>query len=212
MKSSVLLIALTTTVFALGAKAQTETTFGVRAGLNFTNFSGKDQAGNKLDEKIKAGINIGINVEIPIASNTYVQPGLLFTTKGAKDKVYRKVSYNLSYLEIPVNLLFKPELGDGKLLLGVGPYLAFAVGGSYKDPAGNKTDFTFANKRKDGSPYAKRMDLGGNLLAGYELSSRLSFQLNAQLGFLNVIPRYTGVADKSNFHNTGFGVSAGYRF
>src|SRR5690242_2136115 len=88
MKSKVLLIALATTVFALGAKAQ-NTTFGVRAGINFQNLTGDDGYGHKLDNKLKTGVNIGLNAEVPIAPDFYIQPGLLFTTKGAKDKTYR---------------------------------------------------------------------------------------------------------------------------
>lgn len=213
MKSKVLLIALTTIVFSMGAKAQ-DITFGVRAGLNFQNLNGKDADGNQVDNKMKTGINLGVNAEIPIAPDFYVQPGLLFSTKGAKDKTYRKVNYRLSYLEIPINLLYKPELGDGKLLLGFGPYLAVGVGGSYTNANGNKSDYTFTNKRRstDGGAFVKRMDLGGNLLAGYELSSKLSFQLNAQLGMININPHFTDRSDKSNIKNTGFGVSVGYRF
>lgn len=216
MKSKVLLIALITIVFALGAKAQDKVTFGVRAGLNFQNLNGDDFWGNDFNGKIKLGINLGVNAEIPIAPDFYVQPGILFSTKGAKDKTYRKINYGISYLEIPINLLFKPELGDGKLLLGFGPYFAFAVGGSYTNSNGDKRDYKFDGKVTQdeyaANPYVKRMDVGGNLLAGYELSSRLSFQLNAQLGMTNIWPKIEGLGDKAKVKNTGFGVSVGYRF
>src|ERR1044072_8141905 len=146
MNSKVLLIALTTTISALSLKAQDKTTIGVRAGINFQNITGKDAAGNKIDNKIKAGINIGLNAEVPIAEDFYVQPGILFSTKGAKDKTYRKINVRLSYLEIPINILFKPELGDGKLLLGFGPYIGIAVGGSFTDANGHKEKYKFAGK------------------------------------------------------------------
>jgi len=214
MRSKVLLIGLTASLIALGATAQ-KTSFGVRAGVNFTNINGKDGAGNDLHGKLKTGMNAGINAEIPIAPDFYVQPGLLFTTKGAKDKDWDKVKYRLSYLEVPVNLLYKPELGDGKLLLGIGPYAAVAVGGSYTDPTGNKKDFKFAHDvtaAEASTPHMKRMDYGGNLLAGYEFSSGLSFQLIAQLGLADIHSEVQGVGDKAKYKNTGFGVSVGYRF
>jgi len=214
MKSKVLLIALATTVFAIGAKAQ-NTTFGVRAGINFQNLTGDDGYGHKYDDKLKTGINLGLNAEIPIAEDFYVQPGLLFTTKGAKDKTYRKVNVRLSYLEIPINLMFKPELGDGKLLLGFGPYIGIAVGGSYTDLNGHKTQYKFANKvsttEAGNGPYVRRMDFGGNFLAGYELSNKVSFQLNAQLGMSSIATKVEG-SNRAKVKNTGFGVSVGYRF
>jgi len=214
MKTKVLLIALTTTVFAFGAKAQS-TTFGVRAGLNIQNLNGKDGVGNDINLKIKTGINLGVNAEIPVAPDFYVQPGVLFSTKGAKDKNFRKINYRLSYIEVPINLLFKPELGDGKLLLGFGPYVGIAVGGSYTDANGTKTDYKFDNKVPTVAQrigVVRRMDFGGNLLFGYELSSKLSFQFNAQLGMTNLVPKVENYTDKFKLKNTSFGVSVGYRF
>jgi hypothetical protein len=216
MKSKVLLIALATTVFAIGATAQDKTTFGVRAGINFQNITGDDGNGHKFDNKLKTGINLGLNAEIPVAEDFYIQPGLLFSTKGAKDKTYRKINVRLSYLEIPINLLFKPQLGDGKLLLGFGPYIGIAVGGSYTDLNGHKAQYKFAHKITQaeygsGDPYVRRMDFGLNFLAGYELSNKVSFQLNAQLGMSNIATKIEGYP-KAKAKNTGFGVSVGYRF
>ncbi|HEX2533115.1 MAG TPA: PorT family protein, partial [Chitinophagaceae bacterium] len=59
------------------------------------------------------------------------------------------------------------------------------------------------------APRVKRFDAGGNLLAGYEFANRLSFQLNAQLGLVDINPKMN---DESKWRNTGFGVSLGYRF
>ena len=216
MKTKALLLALTTSALALGAQAQT--TFGLRAGVNLQNINGKEYDGSDTDNKLKTGFNIGVNAEIPVAPDFYVQPGVLFTTKGAKSKDDDDIKINLSYIEVTINFLFKPTLGAGKLLLGVGPYIAFAIGGKYTDQ--NDKDHTFKFKNEisaadylTGNPYAKRIDAGGNLLAGYELSSKLSFQLNAQLGMVKINPKITGVSnDKTKYKNTGFGISIGYRF
>jgi hypothetical protein len=215
MNSKVLLITLATTLSALSLKAQDKITIGVRAGLNFQNLTGKDGAGNKLDYKMKAGIHIGLNAEVPIAEDFYFQPGVLFSTKGAKDKTYRKVNARLSYLEIPINFLFKPELGNGKLLLGVGPYIGIAVGGSYTDANGHKEKYKFANKvtvaEASAHRYVRPLDLGFNFLAGYELSNKVSVQLNAQLGLANIRTKIEGYSDGAKTKNTGFGISVGYR-
>jgi len=225
MKTKALLLAMTTIVFALGAKAQETpgTTFGIRAGVNFQNINGKDFFDKKLDNKIKTGFNVGVNAEIPIASEFYLQPGVLFTTKGAKNKNDDDIKVNLSYIEVPINFLYKPELGMGKLLLGIGPYIAFGIGGKVSNADGKETDVEFKKEvsAQDFSiatsagyyPYFKRFDAGGNLLVGYELSNNFSMQLNAQLGLVNINSDIEGISDNNTkFKNTGFGLSVGYRF
>jgi hypothetical protein len=174
--------------------------------MNLQNLTGKNTNGDKYSNKLIPGVNLGANVEIPVATDFYVQPGLLFSTKGAKGDGTIDKKWKLSCLEIPINFLYKPALGDGKLLMGFGPYAAFGLGGKYK--TGNtSTDIKFG-----GDPcQIKRFDAGANLLAGYEFSNRLSFQLNAGLGVVNLANRLPG-DDKSSLKNTGFGISAGYRF
>lgn len=190
-----------------------KTTFGIRAGVNFQNINGKDASGNDLDFKLKPGFHVGVTADVPIAPEFYVQPGLLFSTKGAKFDDNADTKVNISYLEIPVNFLYKPVLGTGKLLLGFGPYAAFAVGGKIKNDNAD-VDLKFANEVNLASPDAyrtlKRFDFGANFLAGYEFSSKFSAQLNAQLGLVKINPKYTGNTN-AKYRNTGFGVSVGYR-
>lgn len=217
MKSKVLLFALAATALSLTSKAQdAKTTFGVRAGVNFTNINGEDDAGKDLNNDLKTGFHIGVNAEIPVAQDFYLQPGLLFSTKGYKaEEASIKYKLNVSYLEVPINFLYKPTLGDGKLLLGFGPYIGFGIGGKFK--INDKDyDLKFTNDQKTSDPdetyYTKGLDFGGNLLVGYELSSKISAQLNAQLGMSNLDPKFDGKKPESKSKNTGFGISIGYRF
>lgn len=192
-----------------------KTTFGIRAGVNFQNINGKDGNDKDLDNKIKTGFNVGVTADIPIAPEFYVQPGILFSLKGAKMDDAADTKINISYLEIPVNFLYKPVLGGGNLLLGFGPYAAFAVGGKIKNDNVD-VDLKFDNEVSPTSPDAyrtlKRFDFGANLLAGYQFSNHLSAQLNAQLGLVNINPKYTGISTDAKAKNTGFGVSLGYSF
>lgn len=192
------------------------TTFGIRAGVNFQNLNG-EFLNQDLDNKIKTGFNVGVNVEIPLADEFYLQPGLLFTTKGADLDDNNNSKFNISYLELPVNFLYKPLLGTGHLLLGVGPYAGYAVGGKIKRDNGD-IDLEFDSKLSGAEAIRygytiRRFDFGGNLLVGYEFSNRLSAQLNAQLGLTNISPKTDGLSTSDNHtKNTGFGVSLGYRF
>ena len=207
MKTKIMFAVVITTLFTTTIFAQSKTSFGIRGGVNFQNLNGKDNNGDKLDNKLKTGFNAGVNVEIPVGIDFYLQPGLLFSIKGAKyDFQGVEASRTLSYLELPVNFLYKPELGEGRMLLGFGPYAAFAVGGKIKGGSTN-IDLEFGDQPGE----TKRFDAGANLLAGYEFGNNLSFQLNAGLGLLNMYNRMSG-DNKTTLKNTGFGVSLGYRF
>ena len=198
--------------------------FGLRAGVNFQNINGKDEDGNDLKYDMLTGFNIGVNAEIPLAPQFYFQPGLLFSVKGAKskevilDETY-KGTIKISYLEMPLNFLYKPMFGAGHLLLGFGPYVALGVGGNVKNEGGGTsetTDIKFKNTVKLTDPndvvYLRPLDAGANMLVGYEFSNKFSIQLNAQLGLTKINPEYEGATnDKTSAKNTGFGFSLGYR-
>ena len=199
------------------ASAQTTegTSFGFKAGVNFQNLTGKDVNGDKLDNKLKAGLALGVNAQIPVATDFYIQPGVEFNQKGAKSNDGNYTT-SLSYIDIPVSLVYKPMLGTGRLILGFGPYVGFGVSGKVKG-GGSTADVKFDNDItisdfNTGNAYFKRMDAGANFLAGYEMSSKLSLQLNAQLGLVKINPKIEEVPnDQSSVKNTGFGLSLGYR-
>jgi len=230
MKKKISLIAALFSVVLLSNAQQskeytTGTTFGLRGGVNFQNVNGKDEDGKKLENDIIAGFNIGVNAEIPVAPGFYFQPGLLYTIKGAKGTqdfqgLTIKTTARLSYLEVPLNLIYKPTLGTGRLLLGFGPYVAFGIGGEVEYEGGGNS-YTEKIKYKkmvmdtdpDDVAYFKPMDAGANFLFGYEFTEKISVQLNAQLGLVKINPEYEGnTNDQSSAKNTGFGFSLGYRF
>jgi hypothetical protein len=205
------------------AQEEPRTTIGIRAGVNFQNFNGKDSDGDKLENEMIVGYHAGANVEIPVAPDFFLQPGLLYSVKGmqtTEESITGEV--NVHYIELPVNFIYKPVLGNGRLLLGLGPYIAYGVGGKVKlsDDSGIEVekDIKFESDLSesqllDDEFYVKPFDAGANLLAGYEFGFGISFQLNAQLGLLKVNPEYDGDPDdEASVKNTGFGVSVGYRF
>ncbi len=214
------LVLVTGTVFSASAQSAAASksgiSFGIRAGVNLQNINGKDGSGDKLENKLAPRFQGGVTVDIPLADQFYLQPGLLFSGKGAKDD-NSDASVSISYLDVPVTFLFKPLLGTGHMLLGVGPYVGFGVAGKMTDDNNNKSTIKFKNEitlaEAAADPYLRRLDAGANLLVGYEMSSKLSVQLNAQLGLAKINSEISGLSgDKSAWRNTGFGLSLGYRF
>lgn len=202
----------TAAVAMMAFAAQAQTTFGLTGGVNFQNINGEDEEGNDLDYKIKTGFLIGVNAEIPVADDFYFQPGLQFAVKGANGENDSKM--NLNYLEVPLNFLYKPMLGQGHLILGFGPYLAYGIGGKIKSDAGD-IDIEFISdvkEREEKKEYLAPFDAGANIFFGYEFSNKLSFQLNTQLGFVNMLSKDEGTKPEGTAKNTGFGISVGYRF
>jgi hypothetical protein len=195
--------------------------FAILGGINLQNLNGKDNNGDKLTNDMIIGYHIGINIQIPVAPQLFFQPGLLFTTKGAKNTYGSLTStYKLSYIELPLNVFYKALLGKGYFMLGFGPYIGYGIGGKVITEGGSltlETDIEFKNVVETGDPllvaYFKAFDAGGNIFAGYELASGIFCQLNAQLGMLKINPVYDWVNnDKTSYKNTGFGLSIGYRF
>jgi hypothetical protein len=191
---------------------------GILGGINVQNLNGENPAGNKLKNDMIIGYHAGINVLIPIAPEIYFEPGLMFSLKGADvNDILVNVKYHINYLEVPLNLVYRGQLGNDFVLLGLGPYFGYAIGGNMLLGNDVKRKIEFRNVVESGDPllvpYLKRIDAGANIYAGYEMDTGIFFRLDAQLGLLNINPddrRDPG--PESTFKNTGFGLSIGYRF
>ncbi|MBN1791807.1 MAG: PorT family protein [Bacteroidales bacterium] len=213
MKRKVLFLMAATLMMT--AAAYSQVSFGLRAGVNFQNLNGEDEAGDKLKNDLAIGFHIGANAEIPIAQDFYIQPGLLFSTKGATN-VYEvdDLKASISYIELPIHFLYKPQLGSGKLIVGFGPYVGYGIGGKFKLDD-EEEDIKFKNDVKESDEeaiYLRPLDAGADIFFGYEFAFKVSVQLNAQLGLLNLVPKYEGEKSDEIVKNTGFGFSVGYRF
>ncbi len=217
----ILTIALSVSMAAAQGQDRSQTSFGVLGGINFQNLSGVNHINERLDNQMLIGYHAGINIQIPLVPEFYFQPGLLFSTKGAANSVGPLEStYKLSYIEMPLNLLYKGALGNGFVLLGFGPYIGYGIMGKVKREGVGETqtyDIVFQNEIEVGDPlgtsYFKRFDAGGNIFAGYEMAGGLFFQLNTQFGLLNIYPEDKRFpVGKNKIRNIGFGLSLGYRF
>ncbi len=203
------------------AVAQDRTSFGILGGMNFQNLNGKAVTGDKLENEMQLGFHGGMNVRIPVAPEFYFQPGLMYTTKGAKNSEGSLTSKTkLNYIEMPLNFVYKAPLGNGFFMLGFGPYVAYAISGNVETKGGSVTldqDVEFTNEVKSGDPltvpYCKPFDAGAGIFVGYETAGGLFLQLNTQLGLLKINPEYESLTnDDSSVKNTSFGLSLGYRF
>jgi hypothetical protein len=189
--------------------------WGITAGPNFSSVTAKAQGADKETSKLITGIRAGVTVDLPLADEFYIGTGLLYAGKGGKFKDRNVGGVNvegnkvtLGYLQLPVNFLFKPEVGSGRMVLGAGPWLAYGLTGKYHDAAVGGGDIKAFDDEAQGAKL-KRFDAGAGIVIGYELVNGLNFGLNADLGLLNA---YDNTDNDRKFKNTSFGVSVGYKF
>lgn len=179
--------------------------FGIVAGPQFSSQTYKFN-GDKETSDLLTGFRGGVTVDLPLADEFYIQPSLLYSGKGGKEEVGGlTLKERIHYLELPINFMFKPEVGAGNLYLGAGPYLAMGLGGKMEGVVGN----TVVESDIDWDDSRKRFDAGANLQFGYEMPMGLNFGLYADLGLVNI--RQNGDSDNSR-RNTSFGVTVGYKF
>jgi len=230
MKMKMKFMTLSAILILSSVAMQAQIGFGLLGGVNFQNINGKDGNGDKLENGLLTGFHAGVNVNIPVAPDFYFQPGLLFSVKGAKNEFYTPpikasgdytTTTRLSYIEMPLNLLFRPQLGNGHILLGFGPYLAYGIKGMETTQITSlsiERPVKFKNSVEEWTDlvenaYYRPFDAGANILFGYEFGMGAFIQLNAQLGLLKINPEYAWISDdETAFKNTGYGLSLGYRF
>ncbi|MHB1923025.1 MAG: outer membrane beta-barrel protein [Chitinophagaceae bacterium] len=166
--------------------------FGIKAGPNFSSITTKTGGSNSTSSLITS-LQAGVVADLMLADQFYLEPGLLFAGKGGS---INGVKGSISYLEVPLDFMFKPQLGTGMFFIGLGPYFADAIGGNnvvFGPNTGN----------------LKRFDAGANFQAGYQLPSGLNFSLTTDLGLINIM---TNGDNNNGYHNTSFGLNVGYLF
>lgn len=205
--------------------------YGIRAGLNVSNLAGEygPDSGDELDFDSRVGFHVGGVVDIPITNGFYVQPGLLFSTRGAKDKYSYSESgyseeatskYRPIYLEIPVLASFRADVSSAvNVQVNVGPHFAFGLGGqckeAYNDSDGNSESvkYPFFGESTDKEDHfgAKRFDFGLTFGAGVMLWEHYYVGIAYDFGLVNMaVDKEWG--DKAKFRNRNFSIQLGYNF
>ena len=170
--------------------------FGIKAGVAIASLKIEyDPAVTAGDHKSKGGALAGIFLQMLLGKTASFQPELLVIGKGTKENsqnyFYRT---DLTYLELPLNLLYKKSTAKGSFFIGGGPAPSFYIGES-----------VFYS----GYQGFKKFDVGVNILAGYELPIGFSINLHYTHGLLNITYDRTNVPV---IKNRCAGISVGYIF
>lgn len=191
-------------------KSDQSVTFGVRAGVNFSNMSFSED-GVSLSLNSHTGFNAGVVVDIPLMQSLYVQSGLFYTVKGCEAiEDDEKYTMSPSYLEIPVLASYRYDFSDAaQLQINVGPYFAYGIGGKCTRTEGGRDydiDF-FGGEDDDESMEMKRFDVGLQIGAGITLAQHYYLGVAYEFGFASM-SRYDALSIKNN----NFMINLGYQF
>jgi len=214
MKKS-LFILVFSILFAGTSLAQVR--FGITTGLNFSSFSG-DKNFNGDSWGYLVGFQGGLVVDIGITENFSIIPELLYSQRGAYNK-YEEIenkkntvefSFILNYLQVPVNLAYKLNVGSSKLSLFAGPYVGYALSGQFKtdynmdgEKESEKEDIEFGSDVEQ----MKALDYGVNIGAGFEFGSGMFLKLQYNMGLNNL-----SNDNSANVKNTNVAFTVGYLF
>ena len=188
MKKIILTVAA---IFAIGFANAQEVKFGVKAGVNFSTFTGDVQ---NVDGKV--GFHVGALVDIKVSEKFSVQPELMYSSLGAKSEIFgTTVTTTADYIVIPVMAKYYVATGFN---LEVGPQIGFIM--SAKSKGGG----TEIDVKED---FAST-DFGANFGAGYDFTENISAGVRYTLGLSNVAKN----SGSDKIHNSNLGISLAYKF
>ncbi len=144
-------------IMAISTQAQDfpGTSFGIKGGLNLTNFTKDDKI---TDEKLRAGFNAGIYGRFKLTDGFSLQPEVLYSTQGNKQNINffnlgnSTVTSTLGYVQVPILAVVNivPNFN-----IHAGPYAGFLVTSKFNtDNNGNTNTYNI------NSDYVNKVDYG----------------------------------------------------
>ena len=167
-------------------------TFGLKAGFNMNNVKlNLDNNSEEVDVDFSFGLHAGGVLDYNINKNLSVQTGLTYVNKGYSfnfddfnlkgEKVNRKYVASYNYFQIPINFVFKFDVG---LQAYMGPYIAFGTGGREKFTVTVETD---SNSYKGGLEYNLKPVIGevksGDLREDDQAFNGFAYGFNFAMGY-----------------------------
>lgn len=214
-----------------------------KAGISYSNigFSDDFKASNGQNSRYNLGTMFGVAVNIPVAGPFSIQPELQFAQKGFKYVVEsydsspsllkEQSKFKLNYIELPV--LGSLQFGDAdvQVIINLGPYVGFGIGGKAKfisedskNPDDTDVNFTEEYDIKFGKPDSAELasgdlfvdnafDFGFQAGLGLGVSAGPGYIVLEQrfvYGLLNLNDKPEGVDADVKSQNRSFYVSLGY--
>lgn len=197
-------------LFPLFLAAQTGV--GVRAGLNYASMSFvNDSLATGAFQEQKTGYHAGLFADIHLGPHWYLSPSLLFSLKGVRLRrdTLSQTDINLQYLQVPLCLGIRKQLGIINFFVQTGPYAGYGFAGNVKVSSLNAAFQEVKNdlfEDQQGLKAYEKTDWGWNVAAGIGIK-KLHIMAAYDIGLKDANASNTGSAK-----NRVLQVSLGYKF
>jgi hypothetical protein len=214
---------------------------GLTGGIDYSKTNIRRLYRNDFGVQGKATFHFGLTSEFKLADKVFLATDILFSRKGFQQPTIQEVTANdpqlykvfdvdvsADYIEMPVIPEFKVKFEKMKVLFGVGPYIAYGVGGkiNMKIASGTNTNSFSTNifwKKFDGNRNGdinktiaynlgqaniQHFDYGPIVRLGIEIHS-ITVNAEYEYGLSNLM--YEWSANES-MHNQRLGLSVKYTF
>jgi hypothetical protein len=222
MRNPILILIL---FFAIifGANAQ-KTRFGILAGPAIISSTreninkNNDQNDHTRSVHSVTSYFVGVVASVPVSKNIIFRPQLEYIQKGWKNHFDytdnsqdHDVRIKANCIDVPLNFVYDAPTKSGRFFIGTGPYLSYCLSGNvHNELDATTTDLVFNSSDTTGFS-ANRIDVGINVIAGYEFRGGFFLSLNYSHGFVDFRTELKNTANPHN-KNTVLGLSLGYMF
>lgn len=209
------LLVLSLFALCMGRLHAQELQYGAKLGMNLANLD----VGTTVESEMKIGFHTGFYVLIPLADRVSLEPGVYYSTKGAKTEEKgvmeffgEVVAYDvegkttLKYLDIPVLVRFNVISG---LNVFIGPQFSYLLGNKAEVKGSiSYNGIEEAISESDNSTEGmNKIDLGLVMGLGYQFDNGLNLNVGYDLGMSNVVKE-----SDTEINNRVIQISVGYNF
>lgn len=144
------------------------------------------QIKNHSARDTRIGYLIGYFREYPLSGDAYIQPAIQFVSKGGKDNLPNSSSIvmQVSYMEIPLIMNFRPKFLDRKIIFGFGPSISFGIGAKrFYNPSGNTEKIYFGREIDN----IKNIEFAFSGNIGLQITNHIGFNFIMNRGISNTV-------------------------
>jgi len=177
---------------------------GILVGPNFNSLRYHDNT--TTIEGTNAALHGGLFYRKDVNKKLSFQPWLLFCVRGGEiNNVDSTVNASLSYLELPINVLYVHK----QLSIGGGPNFCYAITGKFVSNGVKRNAY---DPLESFERTLKRFELGANFVIAYQFKNQLSLLANFSPGLSNIYQGDHSAPSNVHASTSTFALSIAYRF